>query len=41
MRLPGPDAASPALNWIGGERIAIGSVPSARLVTRLAGGAPG
>jgi protein-tyrosine phosphatase len=36
MRLPGPDAASPALNWIGGERIAIGGVPSARLVGRLA-----
>jgi hypothetical protein len=36
MRLPGPDAASPALNWIGGERIAIGGVPSARLVARLA-----
>ena len=24
MRLPGPDAASPALNWIGGERAAFG-----------------
>jgi hypothetical protein len=36
MRLPGPDAASPALNWVGGERIAIGSVPSARLVARPA-----
>src|SRR5207247_1935793 len=35
MRLPGPDAASPALSWIGGERIAIGGVPSARLVARL------
>jgi len=36
MRLPGPDAATLALNWIGGERIAIGGVPSARLVARLA-----
>ena len=36
MRLPGPDAAGLALNWIGGERIAIGGVPPARLVARLA-----
>jgi hypothetical protein len=36
LRLPGPDAASPALNWIGGERVAIGGVPSAPLVARLA-----
>jgi protein-tyrosine phosphatase len=35
-RVPGPDDASPALSWIGGERIAIGGVPSARLVARLA-----
>src|SRR5215472_7020410 len=35
-RAPGPDDASPALSWIGGERIAIGGVPSARLVARLA-----
>jgi protein-tyrosine phosphatase len=36
MQLRGPDAAGPALNWIGGERIAIRGVPSARLVARLA-----
>jgi protein-tyrosine phosphatase len=36
MQLPGPDAASPAPSWIGGERIAIGGVPSAQLVARLA-----
>jgi len=36
VRWPGPGAVSPALNWIGGERIAIGGVPSARLVARLA-----
>src|SRR5215469_3812935 len=35
-RAPGPDDASPALSCIGGERIAIGGVPSARMVTRLA-----
>ena len=33
---PGPDAASPALTWIGDERIAISGVPSARTVVRLA-----
>ena len=33
---PGPDAASPALTWIGDERIAISGVPSARTVARLA-----
>ena len=36
MRRPGPDTASPALNWIAGERVAIGGVPPARLVARLA-----
>jgi protein-tyrosine phosphatase len=36
QRIPGPAAASPALSWIGGERIAISSVPSALLVARLA-----
>jgi len=34
--MPGPDAASPALTWIGDERIAISGVPSARTVARLA-----
>jgi protein-tyrosine phosphatase len=33
---PGPDAASPALSWIGDERIAISGVPSAQAVARLA-----
>jgi len=32
----GPGAAGPALSWIGGERIAIGGVPPAGLVARLA-----
>jgi hypothetical protein len=27
--VPGPDAASPALSWIGDERIAISGVPPA------------
>ena len=34
--MPGPDAASPALTWIGDERIAISGVPPARTVARLA-----
>ena len=34
--VPEPDAASPALSWIGDERIAISGVPSARTVARLA-----
>lgn len=29
-RVPGPDAASAALSWIGSERIAISGVPSPR-----------
>jgi hypothetical protein len=33
---PGPDAAGPALSWIGDERIAISGVPSAWAVARLA-----
>jgi protein-tyrosine phosphatase len=33
---PGPDAASPALSWIGDERIAISGVPPARTVAGLA-----
>src|SRR5215472_6611239 len=33
---PGPDAASPALTWIGDERISISGVPPARTVARLA-----
>jgi protein-tyrosine phosphatase len=33
---PGPDAAGPALTWIGDERIAISGVPPARTVARLA-----
>jgi protein-tyrosine phosphatase len=33
---PGPAAASPALSWIGDERIAISGVPSARAVAGLA-----
>ena len=36
-RVPGPDAASPALTWIGDERIAISGVPAARTVAWLAG----
>jgi len=36
MRLPGPDTASPALNWIAGERVAIGGLPPTRLMARLA-----
>ena len=36
LRRPGPDTASPALHWIAGERVAIGGVPPARLVARLA-----
>jgi protein-tyrosine phosphatase len=32
----GPDAAGPALTWIGDERIAISGVPSARMVAALA-----
>jgi protein-tyrosine phosphatase len=35
--VPGPDAASLALTWIGDERIAISSVPPARTVAGLAG----
>ncbi len=35
--VPGPDAASAALSWIGDERIAISGVPSARTVASLAG----
>jgi protein-tyrosine phosphatase len=34
--VPGPDAASAALNWIGDERIAISGMPSARTVAGLA-----
>jgi protein-tyrosine phosphatase len=34
--VPGPAAASPALSWIGDERIAISGVPPARTVARLA-----
>jgi protein-tyrosine phosphatase len=34
--MPGPEAASPALTWIGDERIAISGVPSSRTVARLA-----
>ena len=34
--VPGPGAAGPLLSWIGDERIAISSVPSALLVARLA-----
>jgi protein-tyrosine phosphatase len=34
--MPGPDAASPALTWIGDERIAISSVPPTRTVPYLA-----
>ena len=34
--VPGPAAASPALNWIGDERIAISGVPPAAVVARLA-----
>ena len=34
--VPGPAAASPALSWIGEERIAISGVPPARTVARLA-----
>jgi protein-tyrosine phosphatase len=33
---PGPDAAGPALTWIGDERIAISGVPPAQTVPRLA-----
>ena len=33
---PGPDAASPALSWIGDERIAISGVPPAPTVAGLA-----
>ncbi len=33
---PGPDAASPALNWIGDERIALSGVPPAAAVAGLA-----
>ena len=35
--VPGPDAASAALSWIGDERIAISGVPPARTVACLAG----
>ena len=34
--VPGPDAAGPALSWIGDERIAISGVPPAPAVARLA-----
>ena len=34
--VPGPAAASPALNWIGDERIAISGVPPATAVAGLA-----
>jgi len=34
--VPGPDAAVPALSWIGDERIAISSVPPAAAVASLA-----
>ena len=34
--VPGPDAAGPALSWIGDERIAISGVPPARTVAGLA-----
>jgi protein-tyrosine phosphatase len=34
--VPGPDAASAALSWIGDERIAISGVPAPRTVTCLA-----
>jgi protein-tyrosine phosphatase len=34
--VPGPDAAGPALSWIGDEHIAISGVPSARTVACLA-----
>jgi len=33
--VPGPDAASPLLTWIGDERIAISGVPSALAVACL------
>jgi protein-tyrosine phosphatase len=35
--VPGVYAAGPALSWIGDERIAVGGVPSARMVAGLAG----
>jgi hypothetical protein len=35
-RVPGPDAASAALSWIGDERIAISGVPSPRALAHLA-----
>ena len=35
-RVPGPDAASAVLSWIGSERIAISGVPSPQAVARLA-----
>ena len=34
--VPGPDVASPALTWIGDERIAISGVPPVRTVPWLA-----
>ena len=34
--VPGPDAARPALTWLGDERIAISGVPPARTVPLLA-----
>ena len=34
-RVPGPNAARPALSWIGSERIAISGVPSPQAVARL------
>jgi hypothetical protein len=34
--VPGPDAAGPALSWIGDERVAISGVPPARAVACLA-----
>jgi len=34
--MPGPDAASAALSWIGDERIAISGVPSLQAVAHLA-----
>ena len=36
LGVPGPDATSPALTWIGDERIAISGVPSPRVVAGLA-----
>ena len=36
LGVPGPDAAGPALSWIGDERIAISGVPPARTVACLA-----